>query len=46
MPSIEELQTAYESLDDKIEIVSEDSINAELLIAFDYEYSGSDSKVP
>jgi hypothetical protein len=26
MHSIEELQTAYESLDDKIEIVSEDSI--------------------
>jgi len=46
MHSIEELQTAYESLDDKIEIVSEDSINPELLIAFDYEYSGSDSKVP
>ena len=45
MPSIEELQTAYESLDDKIEIVSEDSINPELLIAFDYEYSGSDTKV-
>lgn len=45
MHSIEELQTAYESLDDKIEIVSEDSINPELLIAFDYEYSGSDSKV-
>ncbi|PZC42321.1 MAG: 7-cyano-7-deazaguanine reductase [Chloroflexi bacterium] len=45
MPSIEELQTAYESLDDKIAIVSDDSINPELLIAFDYEYSGSDSKV-
>ena len=45
MPSIEELQTAYESLDDKIEIASADSINPELLIAFDYEYAGSDSKV-
>jgi len=45
MPSIEELQSAYESLDDKIETVSEDSINSEVLIAFDYEYPGSDSKV-
>ena len=45
MPSIEELQIAYKSLDDKIEIVSADSINPELLIAFDYEYAGSDSKV-
>jgi len=45
MPSIKELQSAYESLDDKIETVSEDSINSEVLIAFDYEYPGSDSKV-
>ena len=45
MPSIEELQCAYESLDEKIETVSEDSINSELLIAFDYEYPGSNSKV-
>ena len=45
MPSIEELQIAYKSLDDKIEIVSADSINPELLIAFDYEYAGSDTKV-
>ena len=45
MPSIEELQSAYESLDDKIETVSEDSINSELLIAVDYEYPGSNSKV-
>ncbi|MDC0035365.1 preQ(1) synthase [Chloroflexi bacterium] len=45
MPSIEELQTAYEALDDKIETVSEDSINSELLIAFDYAYPGSKSKV-
>ena len=29
MPSIEELQSAYESLDDKIETVSEDSINSD-----------------
>ncbi len=45
MPSIEELQSAYESLDDKIETVPEDSINSEVLIAFDYEYPGSNSKV-
>ena len=45
MPSLEELQSAYESLDDKIETVSEDSINSAVLIAFDYEYPGSDSKV-
>ena len=44
MPSIEELQTAYESLDDKIEIASADSINPEVLIALDYEYAGSDSQ--
>ena len=45
MPSIEELQSAYESLDDKIETVSEEAINSEGLRAFDYEYPGSDSKV-
>ena len=45
MPSIEDLQTAYEALDDKMETVSEDSINSEMLIAFDYEYPGSDSNI-
>ena len=45
MPSIEELQSDYESLDDKIDTVSEDSINSDVLIAFDYEYPGSNSKV-
>ena len=45
MPSIEDLQTAYEALDDKMETVSEDAINSEMLIAFDYEYPGSDSNI-
>lgn len=45
MPSIDELQSAYKSLDDKIEIVPENSINPAVLIAFDYEYPGSNSRV-
>ena len=43
MTSIKDLQDKYETLDDKLEMEDEDTIKADLLMAFNYEYSGSDT---
>ena len=45
MTSIKDLQAKYETLDDKLEMEDEDTIKADLLMAFNYEYSGSDTSV-
>ena len=45
MTSIKDLQDKYETLDDKLEMEDEDTIKADLLMAFNYEYSGSDTSV-
>ena len=45
MTSIKDLQDKYETLDEKLEMEDEDTIRAELLMAFNYEYSGSDTSV-
>ena len=45
MPSIKDLQNKYETLDEKLAMEHEDAVKAELLMAFNYEYSGSDTSV-
>ena len=45
MTSIKDLQDKYETLDEKLEMEDEDTIKADLLMAFNYEYSGSDTSV-
>ena len=45
MTSIKDLQDKYETLDEKLEMEDEDTIRADLLMAFNYEYSGSDTSV-
>ena len=45
MTSNKDLQDKYETLDDKLEMEDEDTIKADLLMAFNYEYSGSDTSV-
>ena len=43
MASIKDLQNKYETLDEKFEMEHEDAIKADLLMAFNYEYTGSDT---
>ena len=45
MTSIKELQNKYETLDEKFDMEHEESIKADLLMAFDYEYRGSDTSI-
>mgnify|MGYP000988886759 CR=1 FL=1 len=45
MASIKDLQNKYETLDEKFEMEHEDAIKADLLMAFNYEYPGSDTSV-
>ena len=45
MASIKDLQNKYETLDEKFEMEHEDAIKADLLMAFNYEYTGSDTSV-
>ena len=45
MPSIKDLQNKYETLDEKLAMEHEDAVKAELLMAFNYEYTGSDTSV-
>ena len=45
MASIKDLQNKYETLDEKFEMEHEDAVKADLLMAFNYEYSGSDTSV-
>ena len=45
MASIKDLQNKYETLDEKLAMEHEDAVKAELLMAFNYEYSGSDTSV-
>ena len=45
MPSIKDLQNKYETLDEKLAMEHEDAVKAELLMAFNYEYSGSVTSV-
>ncbi|SVA14334.1 uncharacterized protein METZ01_LOCUS67188, partial [marine metagenome] len=43
--SINELQKKYEGLADKFEMASVKTVNSDVLMAFDYEYHGSDAEV-
>ncbi len=45
MASIQELQEQYETLHEQFDMESESKINAECLLAFDYEYPGQDAEV-
>ena len=45
MASINELQKKYEGLADKFEMASVKTVNSDVLMAFDYEYHGSDAEV-
>ena len=45
MASIQELQEQYENLNERFDMESESKINAECLLAFDYEYPGQDAEV-
>ena len=45
MTSIKDLQDKYETLGEKLEMEDQDTIKAGLLMAFNYEYSGSDTSV-
>ena len=45
MASIKDLQNKYETLEEKFEMEHEDAIKADLLMAFNYEYTGSDTSV-
>ena len=45
MASIKDLQNKYETLDEKFEMEHEDAIKPDLLMAFNYEYTGSDTSV-
>jgi len=45
MASIKDLQNKYETLDEKIEMEQEDAIKSNLLMAFNYEYEGTNTSV-
>ena len=45
MSSIEALQERYERLDRRFETRSESAIDADCLMAFDYDYAGRDAEV-
>ena len=45
MASIEELRNQYTELHEDVDIRSEDTIEANHLLAFDYEYQGSNTEI-
>ena len=45
MASIQELQEQYESLNEKFEAAQPETVNADCLLTFEYEYPGQEAEV-
>ena len=45
MTAIRDLQETYEALDVRLDMASEEEIDASLLLCFDYEYEGQEAEI-